>query len=181
MMATYARIYNGEVAEIFVTDGDISKMFNAALIWVDVTSVTPQPQVGWTATVAGSGWTFAAPASVTASPTLAQQAAALIAGGLTITSSGTLTLSAVTFATAGAAQAKVNAIATGIAVTSSFPGGAATWYLLKQDGTLAEGLTVAQYKALAIAILDFVAQCDLCIDGAAGAILPASAVTITTA
>ncbi len=37
-MATYARIDNGVVAELFATDGDISEMFNPALVWVGCTA-----------------------------------------------------------------------------------------------------------------------------------------------
>jgi len=45
-MRTYARIQDGMVAELLRTDGDITKMFNAALVWMDVSS---QPDVaeGW--------------------------------------------------------------------------------------------------------------------------------------
>jgi hypothetical protein len=37
-MRTYARIQNGIVAEVLKTDGDITRMFNPALVWVDVSS-----------------------------------------------------------------------------------------------------------------------------------------------
>ena len=37
-MKTYARIQDGRVAELFATDGDITSMFNPALVWVDVSS-----------------------------------------------------------------------------------------------------------------------------------------------
>jgi len=47
MMKTYARIYGGTVAELFSTDGDITTMFHPSLTWVDVTAVSPAPQVGW--------------------------------------------------------------------------------------------------------------------------------------
>ena len=37
-MRTYARIQNGIVAEVLKTDGDITHMFNPALVWIDVSS-----------------------------------------------------------------------------------------------------------------------------------------------
>ena len=45
-MKTYARIQDGLVAELLKTDGDITSMFNPALVWVDVSS---QPNIaeGW--------------------------------------------------------------------------------------------------------------------------------------
>jgi hypothetical protein len=55
-MKDYARISDGRVAEIFSTDKDISTLFNAALVWVDVTG--KQVAVGWT----WDGHSFAAPA-----------------------------------------------------------------------------------------------------------------------
>lgn len=46
-MNTYARIVDGGVAELFETDGDISAMFNSEMVWIDVTTIDPLPQVGW--------------------------------------------------------------------------------------------------------------------------------------
>lgn len=34
-MKTYARIYNGAVAELFETRGDIAEMFHPSLVWVE--------------------------------------------------------------------------------------------------------------------------------------------------
>jgi len=45
-MRTYARIQNGVVAETLKTGSDITKMFNPALVWVDVTSQA-QVREGW--------------------------------------------------------------------------------------------------------------------------------------
>ncbi len=45
-MKTYARIQDGLIAELLKTDGDITSMFNHALVWMDISS---QPNVleGW--------------------------------------------------------------------------------------------------------------------------------------
>jgi hypothetical protein len=45
-MRTYARIQNGIVAEVLTTDGDITRMFNPALVWVDVSSQAEVTE-GW--------------------------------------------------------------------------------------------------------------------------------------
>ncbi|WP_448093540.1 tail fiber assembly protein [Pseudomonas lini] len=59
-MNKYARIYEGRVAELFDTDGVITELFHPDLIWVDTTAIAPQPQEGWTATMAAdSNWIFA--------------------------------------------------------------------------------------------------------------------------
>ncbi|ELS7817221.1 TPA: tail fiber assembly protein [Enterobacter bugandensis] len=44
----YARIDDGIVVELFETDGDISQMFHPDLVWVDITSIKPQPDNNWT-------------------------------------------------------------------------------------------------------------------------------------
>ena len=69
---TYALIANGKIAEIAATKFDV----HADLIWVDVSSVTPQPEAGWAAAESGGSWSFAAPAAD--SPSLALQARAAI-------------------------------------------------------------------------------------------------------
>jgi len=45
-MRTYARIQDGIVAEVLKTDGDITRMFNPALVWVDVSSQADVTE-GW--------------------------------------------------------------------------------------------------------------------------------------
>jgi hypothetical protein len=62
-MSIYARIDSGRVAELFETDGDITTMFNPAIVWVDVTGMDPEPGVGWSY----DGQSFDAPAVVTLS------------------------------------------------------------------------------------------------------------------
>jgi hypothetical protein len=69
-MRTYARIQDGLVAELLKTDGDITSMFNSALVWVDVTSQS-QVTEGWHF----DGTNFAPPpvqSSVAPAPTLAE-------------------------------------------------------------------------------------------------------------
>lgn len=51
-MKTYARIENGVVVELLATDGDITKMFHPAMIWVDVSSIAGITE-GWLRSGAG--------------------------------------------------------------------------------------------------------------------------------
>ncbi|MCY1211517.1 hypothetical protein D9M68_514080 [compost metagenome] len=46
-MKTYARVYDGAVAELFSTDGDIAEMFHPDLIWVEITDMDHIPSIGW--------------------------------------------------------------------------------------------------------------------------------------
>lgn len=62
MMKTFARIEGGLVAELFDTDGDITKMFSPDFVWVDVTGVAPAVEERWTASFSGGAWSFSAPA-----------------------------------------------------------------------------------------------------------------------
>ena len=57
-MRTYARIQNGIVAEVLRTDGDVTRMFNPALVWVDISSQADVIE-GWHF----DGTTFTAPAT----------------------------------------------------------------------------------------------------------------------
>ena len=74
-MKTYARIENGIVAELLKTDGDITRMFNPALVWVDVSSRADVIQ----------GWQFdgvdftapAAPHTIAQAPSIAELQAQL--------------------------------------------------------------------------------------------------------
>lgn len=75
-MKTHARIEGGNVAEIVTPAMDsegaeiqIDARFHSDIVaaLVDVTTVNPAPQVGWSATQIAGVWTFAAPAG----PTLA--------------------------------------------------------------------------------------------------------------
>ncbi|MGI4796791.1 MAG: hypothetical protein ACRYG8_22615 [Janthinobacterium lividum] len=55
---TYAHVIGGLVVEILATDVDMSTLFPASLMWIDVTGMSPMPSPGW-------GWTgsqFSAPA-----------------------------------------------------------------------------------------------------------------------
>lgn len=77
-MRTYARIDGNCVAEIFITDGDVTTMFVPELIWVDVTDISPTPKQGWLAAEASGLWSFLPPPTPPA-PTVDQVKASLCA------------------------------------------------------------------------------------------------------
>lgn len=62
MSQTYARIDKGVVVELFTTSGDIAEMFHPSLTWIDITAVSPQPQVG----CSYAGGKFSAPSAPSA-------------------------------------------------------------------------------------------------------------------
>lgn len=62
-MRTYARIQGGCVAELLKTDGDITAMFNPALVWIDI-SAQPSVAEGWQF----DGTTFTPPVIVSPTP-----------------------------------------------------------------------------------------------------------------
>ncbi|WP_025110825.1 hypothetical protein [Pseudomonas sp. H1h] len=57
-MKTYARIVNNTVVELFSTEGNMAEMFHPDLLWVDITDITPTPQIDWTANFGTLGWVF---------------------------------------------------------------------------------------------------------------------------
>ena len=123
--------------------------------------------------------TFAAPPAPPA-PTLAQQAAAAIAAGLTITISGTMTLAATLFPTDPTTTAKIIAVVTAINTDGTFPGGATTFPMKDSAGTW-HIFTASQYKSVASALAAYVATLNLIIDGNPldATSLPANAITLT--
>ncbi|OYV64911.1 MAG: hypothetical protein B7X09_05185, partial [Acidiphilium sp. 21-66-27] len=99
-----ALIFNGTVIQIEASTFPV----HSALEWVAIPSGT-NVAVGWTY---ASG-TFTAPPAPPA-PTLAQQAAAALGAGLTITSTGTMTLAATAFPTDPTSTGKITAVVTAI-------------------------------------------------------------------
>jgi hypothetical protein len=153
----WALIINGVVHEL--TTINPTGRFNPGLQWVAVPEgVTPAE--GWSY----SAGTFSAPAAPPA-PTLAQQAATASISGLTISTaagSPTLTLAATLFPTDLPTQNKINIVVNGINTTGAFPNGASTYPMLDAESPAVwRNFTIAQYKAVAAALLTYVAACDL--------------------
>lgn len=85
-MSVFAEINSGVVTNVAVAEA-VANL--PAGTWVQVDTITPRPGIGW----AYNGSTFTGPTPP--APTLAQQGAALINNGLTITSTGTPALDGV--------------------------------------------------------------------------------------
>ena len=158
-MGYFAEIGNGAIANVAVATA-ASEL--PAGIWAQIDGLSPLPQIGWAAAQAGGVWQFTAPP--VPAPTLAQQAATAMAAGLTISLSGSVTLAATLFPTDVATQGKLAAVAAGLGATGEFPGGATT-FPMKDSAGAWHSFTQAQYKAVAGAILSYVAASQLIVDG----------------
>lgn len=175
-MAIFGLVYDGTICQL---DGATFPVATGLAWTSDISAVSPAPQVGWTATETAGAWTFAAPAAPPA-PTLAQQAAAAMSEGLTVTLSGTMTLAATVFPTDRVTQTKLADVATTINTTGGFPGGGAS-YPMKDAAGNWHAFTLAIYKTVAAAIAAYASALDLIIDGnpLSMTALPADAVALT--
>ena len=109
-------------------------------------------------------------------PSLAQQALALMSAGLTITSTGTPSISAV-YPVTPAAQVKYASLQSVVAATGAFPGGATTQPILDAAGNF-HSVTPAQFTEIALAVAAFATPLQLILDGHTGTALPSASVTI---
>jgi len=166
-------IVNGRVHEM--TGIDPAGRFNPALQWVPVPSGVA-PAQGWSY----AGGIFTAPLAP-AGPTLAQQAAAAINAGLTLTLSGSLTLAATLFPTDPTTTSKISDMAA-MAARGVLPLGA-TDYPMKDSAGTWRHFTAAQYQAVAGAIAAYAGALNLIADGnplGATTLPPASATVALT-
>ena len=183
-MSNYALIQNGTITELFTPPAGftLAQCFTpeAAAQFVDVTSAVPAVAVGDIATETGGVWSFAAPPAPPA-PTLAQQAAAASVTGLIIASNGpTLTMPATLFPTSAGTQIALNTVVNGLNTTGAFPGGA-TCFPMLDSADVWHTFTAAQYKAVAVAVFNYVASLDLIANGnpLGATSLPTNNVTIS--
>jgi hypothetical protein len=161
----------------------------AILQWQDTAafSYAPTPAGAATLTVTPAQWEAQSSAFYVAAgalvagalpapaPTLAQQAAALLAVGLTITSTATPALNGV-YACDDAAQAKLSRVYGLIErAGGAFPAALAAMPWTDQSGAPHVFPTVAQFLALETAVGDFVLACDLIIATNSGTLPPATA------
>lgn len=109
-------------------------------------------------------------------PTLAQQAGAMIAAGLTIKSTGTPALDGV-YSVDAAAQQNIQAVQIYIQANGKFPGSSGTYPWLDKAGQPHVFPTVAEFSAFATVVADFVADLKMIQFTGAGT-LPAASATI---
>ncbi len=169
-MSIFALVGGGRICELAAAEFPV----NSSFTWVDVTTVSPAPEVGWSY----AGGTFTAPPAPPA-PTLAQQAAAAVSAGLTLTLSGTLTLPATLFPTDATTQGKL-ADMSAMAARGVLPLGA-TAYPMKDSAGLWHQFNAAQYQAVAGAIAAYAAALILIADGNPLGVtaLPSASVSLT--
>jgi hypothetical protein len=170
-MSVFALVAGEQVAELAPEEFPI----HPALVWVDVSSVSPPPNVGWTATETAGVWTFTAPAGP-APPTLAEQAVAAIDAGLAVTSTSTPALNG-TYGVDPTAQGRIASVSTYILVNGRFPGGVTAYPWLDVTGAAHVFPTTAAFQAFATALADYVAALDMIAATGSGS-LPVAAVTI---
>lgn len=108
--------------------------------------------------------------------TTAQKATALLAAGLTITSTGAPALNA-TYACDALSQADIVAIETSLNAGKGFPGGATTFNYPDVTGSM-HAFTETDFSDFAAAVRDFVYACKSVAAGAS-ATLPSAAATIS--
>jgi hypothetical protein len=177
-MATFAHVLNGLVAEPLVTPPagvTIAEMFAPGLIWVDVTALSPQPAPGWTVTETAGAWTFTAPPAPPV-PTLAQQATAALAAGVTITSTATPALNglyACDVATQNRLSRMYNLIQRGDG--ASFPNSLSALPWTDMAGAVHTFATVTEFLAFESAIGGYALTLELIIATGAGTLPPATA------
>jgi len=168
-MATYARVVNGIVVEVFIPPSgkgpddcfhpDFAAEFHAA---------PDNVAQGWTY----DGHNFAAPAPPLP-PSLAQQAGAMLAAGIAITSASNPSLNA-TYGCDDATYAKDTGILSGLNAGLTPPGGAIIRTDTKGDP---HQFTSAQFHALCQAKWDYIQALETIIGGGPGP-LPAQPVEI---
>jgi len=114
-------------------------------------------------------------AFINPAPTAAQKAAALLAAGLAITSTGSSALNG-TYACDALSQADIVAVETSLNAGKGFPGGATTFSYPDVSGTL-HSFSEASFTDFAAAVRDFVYACKSYAAGQTTT-LPAATATI---
>lgn len=174
-MATYARLNGSTVAEIFTTPRgfSIADCFHSDLIWVPCDS-PPGVAVGWIATRMGNrSWLFSEPPPPPG-PTLAVQAAQLLATGLAVTSTATPVLDG-TYAVDDTSRADVVAIETSLNAGKGFPPSGADSFLYPDKAGFFHTFNATDFTNLAAAMRDFVYACKAVIGGASETLPPGTA------
>jgi hypothetical protein len=174
MSGSVAYIVNGRVAEIVPPlDGfPLAERFTPTYVaaCVDIPA-------GTTVSLGDSYASGAfGPPPAPPTPSLAQQAEALLAGGVTLTVTGSLTLTAL-FPTDASTQKHLSRIEQVVNTTGKFPNDAATWPVAASVAGVPgwHALTSGQFKAVATAISNFIAPAELIALGFAGTMPSASA------
>lgn len=171
--ALWARV-NAEnvVAELAEFDSSLNvpELFSAGVgTWVNVSSISPPPQQGWTYATPSA---FAAPS--VPSPTLSQAAQAALTAGLAIASTGTPALDA-TYALDPATYTRIIAVSVYIIKNDTFPNSASTFAWPDATGALHTFPSTTEFEDFATAVANYIAALDLIVLSDGGSLPPASA------
>jgi hypothetical protein len=158
-------------------------VFNGIVVQIEAATFPVHSDLAWVPIPAGStvavgskyvSGTFIALAAPP-HPTLPQQAATLIAAGLTITSTSTPAIDA-TYPCDQTTQTQLSAEVISLMLNGTFADGSDTieWMDVNRTG---HTMTIAQFKTVATAIGAYVSGLTKCINGQASA-LPTSTVTV---
>ena len=164
----FALVVNGIVYQVYGQDP--TGVFHPGMNWIPIPIGLPVQQ-GWTY-IDG---VFAAPPPPPP-PTLAQQAATLMANGLTITSTATPALNG-TYGADDGSTANISAIVTGLVAGQGFPPTGATTFLYQELSGIPHEFGETDFTNLATAIRNFVYVCKAVINGGLTD-LPANTATI---
>ncbi|HQT65348.1 MAG TPA: hypothetical protein PLO16_12630 [Acidocella sp.] len=164
-MTIYAKIYTYQNGTRATVAGIQTKTTQDDASW----TAYDVPDVSWLSIVNGQ---IVAATSAPAAP-LSQQAAALIAAGLTITSTSTPAING-TYACNAAAQANFSEIETYILANNALPQTPLPWPVA---GGLVAIPSTALFKEIATVVANFVEVCDEVVTANAGT-LPAASVAI---
>ena len=170
-MAEFAEVVGGVVINVAVAASSADLPSGT---WVQIDTLSLVPGIGWAASQSGGVWSFTAPAAPAL--TLAQQAQALLAGGLALTSTGDAALDA-TYALDPATISYIGNEMMSLVKNATFADGTTTVVWPDVGGTL-HTFSVTQFEAFATECGLVVAGARKCIIGVPGATLPASSATI---
>jgi len=173
-MPKYAHVIDNIVVEVFTPPSgfSINDCFHSDLTWVQCD--TPSGVgYGWSATQSNGAWTFSPPPAPPPLP-LPFQAAALLARGLTISSTNTPSLNG-TYACDDLSRADIVSLETSLNAGRGFPPyGAETLDYPDIAGTR-HTFNATDFTNLAAAMRDFVYACKAVAGGLAGALPPDTA------
>jgi len=174
-MTTYARIDDDAVAEIYTPPGEfdnlpIEEQFHPDLTWVDLTGVSPTPEVGWSY----DGTAFAPPPPPEPL-TIKQQGEMLLRQPVTVHCTSIPALNA-DYWVDPATQAQITSVAASIAASLGLPGGGSTFNWSDVTGT-AHAWPAPQFTDLAKAVMNFVYAAGQVAQGHSTT-LPSSTLTI---
>jgi hypothetical protein len=174
---SFAIVSAGTIGNIILLDptADTVSLPASSKMTSALDGLSPYPQIGWPAVEIAGTWSYAPPTSPT--PTIAQQATAMLNAGVQIISTAHAAALNGTYACDTVTQQKIAAISLYCLVNGNFPGGGTTYPWPDISGTFHTFPSVAEFQAFASAVANYVAALDFVIAGMSST-LPTNFVTI---